>query len=124
MNADEEIDTSDIPECGDEFFRRAQLILPTPRWLEPAKRIELRRHWNPRYLNYCRVHGRQWRPEDQIAADRERWPGGCMAGFLLWIDQRWREWRWAHGIGPDDVLDGHDHKAFDRWLDAWTPFGP
>lgn len=82
---------------------------------------EPERNWNPRYLNYARAHGRA--PRAMIDADRARYPGAPMHGFLIWVDRRWREFRWAHGIGPRDILDGHDHKRFDRWLDIWMPVG-
>lgn len=38
--------------------------------------------WNPRYIAYAEAHGRS--PEEQLAADRVAYPGGCMAGFILW----------------------------------------
>ncbi len=40
--------------------------------------------YNPRYLEYCEAHGHAGDPEGQLAADRERYPGGCMCGYILW----------------------------------------
>jgi len=44
----------------------------------------MKRHDNPRYLEYCRAMGRT-DPEEQMEADEEKFPGGCMTGFILWI---------------------------------------
>ena len=70
---------------------------------------------NPRYLNYCRVHGLT--PEQMAMADDETWPGGCMTGFFLWLGRQRVAFQRAH---PEAFLDGHvaDHEAWDRWLDA------
>lgn len=73
--------------------------------------------WNPRYVNYARAHGRS--PDEMLAHDRERWPGGCMTGFLLWSNARIGE---AHKAIPHAfTLAGLiDHDAYDRWLTAWV----
>jgi hypothetical protein len=47
--------------------------------------------WNPRYLAYAKAHGHEGDPEGMLEHDREAWPGGCMCGFMLWIQARWSE---------------------------------
>lgn len=42
--------------------------------------------WNPIYVAYAKAHGRS--PEAMLAHDRERWPGGAMAGFMIWNSKR------------------------------------
>lgn len=79
--------------------------------------------WNPRYLCYATAHSRT--PEEQRAHDREAWPGGCAAGFILWNGERLREFerenpsaffkRWG---GPTNALVDHD--AYDAWLARWA----
>lgn len=72
--------------------------------------------WNPYFLAYCESEGRT--PTAQLALDRVRFPGGLMAGFMLWIQARWAEFRKAHGINPRADLAEADHEAFGKWLKA------
>ena len=51
---------------------------------------------NPRYLAYAKAHGKT--PAGMLASDTERWPGGKMAGFILWVGARWAEWCAARGL--------------------------
>lgn len=73
--------------------------------------------WNPRYANYARAHGRT--PEDQIIHDSVDWPGGPMAGFILWHTDRLRE---AATEIPGAFFAGHIvvHDVYDAWLTAWV----
>jgi hypothetical protein len=68
--------------------------------------------YHPRYKAYAKHHGAT--PDEMLAGDNERFPGGCMTGYIIWIGERWREW---------DTLTGHtgphtraDHTDFDKWL--------
>lgn len=70
--------------------------------------------WNPRFVQYARVQGRS--PEDQLAYDVERWPGGKMAGFTLWINARWVDWREKNGLKRDDPIGEKEHADFDLGL--------
>ena len=75
--------------------------------------------WNPRYLVYAKCQGVP-DPDAMLAKDEERYPGGKMCGFILWIDAKWSEWATVTGhprskdrnapIWPDD------HVVFDAWL--------
>jgi len=47
------------------------------------------KEWNPRYLEYATERGLT--PDEALAADRIRWPGGCMAGFIIWCSEKDRE---------------------------------
>lgn len=73
--------------------------------------------WNPRYLAYCAAQGVAT-PEAMLAQDDERWPGGRMAGFLLWISDRWAAWCAARGRSARDMefLSDDDHRDFTDWL--------
>lgn len=68
--------------------------------------------YQPRYVAYCRTHGNT--PEQQLAADKEKWPGGHMMGFMFWIRAQWREYRKEHGLPIDGGCISQDH--FDEWL--------
>src|SRR3546814_8554490 len=46
--------------------------------------------YNPRYLAYAAEHSRT--AEEQLANDREEWPGGLMCGFILWNTARIAEY--------------------------------
>lgn len=47
--------------------------------------------------------------------DRQAWPGGRMAGFILWISERREAFRRA---SPKSFMGGAvaDQEAFDRFL--------
>ena len=73
------------------------------------------RHYQEYYVAYAAAHGRG--PVEQMEADRERWPGGPMAGFLAWMGERWREFHAA--IGCDCGNQGARHRdEFVAWLRA------
>ena len=70
--------------------------------------------WNPRFALYARAQGRK--PQAQLDHDREEYPGGCMAGFILWMGPFFR--RFATECPEHYVGNAiHDHAAFDRWLE-------
>lgn len=77
--------------------------------------LEAEAAYQPRYVAYARAHGRS--PEVQAAQDRVEHPGGCMVGYILWIGDRWREYRSAAGWRPGAPAD---HAGFDAWLEART----
>jgi len=56
---------------------------------------------NPRYIRYATVHGNT--PEEQMEKDKVRWPGGCMCGFILWIDQAMRAFLAPYGGNKLDL---------------------
>ncbi len=97
--------------CEDALARMKKAVGP---------RRSLRGH-NPRYVEFARVHGRT--PENQLRHDVEAWPGGKMAGYILWLGARLREFLKSHpehgmrGGGIGEVLaDNTAHRAFDAWL--------
>lgn len=69
--------------------------------------------WNPRYVAYAASQGRT--PEAMQAHDEQAWPGGRMAGFILWISERREAFRRA---SPKSFMGGAvaDQEAFDRFL--------
>lgn len=71
-------------------------------------------NWNPRYLAYAKEAGHT--PDEQLAHDRQAWPGGCMAGFILWISGKRQLFAMRH---PEAMLDRYrigDADAWDRFL--------
>lgn len=70
--------------------------------------------YQPRYLAYCAVQGRA--PEAQLAHDKDAWPGGSMAGFILWINARWTEWNALTGWPSGETHGKTQHEEFDLWL--------
>lgn len=43
-----------------------------------------------------------------------------MAEFIIWIGQRWSEWRKINGLPPNSILSREDHANFDAWLSDLT----
>lgn len=84
--------------------------------------------WNPRYVAYAAAHHKT--PEAMREHDIEAWPGGRMAGFILWISEHWS--RWFIGvkkikrpppasIGYPYPLSDEDHDHFTAWLRQQYP---
>ena len=80
--------------------------------------------WNPRYVCYARSHGKT--PEEMREHDRDQWPGGAAVGFILWSNQKLREWCDLKGYRltacghNDTILLDADWQEYDRWLDETT----
>lgn len=77
--------------------------------------------WNPRYTLYAKLHGKS--EEDMIKLDRERYPGGCMTGFMAWVQHHLLEYRDAHPEQHVHDVDRRpmygafvDHEHVDAWL--------
>lgn len=77
----------------------------TVRALEPKR-------WNTRFLAYARSQGTP-DPEAMLALDRIRYPGGVMAGYILWNSARWDEFCAERGI------DSHYRSLHGAEYDAW-----
>ena len=75
-------------------------------------------NWNPFFVSYSISQGRT--PEDQLAYDKEEWSGGCMAGFMLWADEKFREWKAASKYAacsePANYIVRWYREEFDAWL--------
>lgn len=69
---------------------------------------------NQRYVAYARSLGET--PAQAFERDAKRYPGGRMCGFILWVNERWREFDKTQGNGREHVRSKEEHAAFDRWL--------
>jgi hypothetical protein len=74
--------------------------------------------WNPRYLAYCKAKGHEGDPEGMLKADKEEWPGGCMCGFIFWMNDRWNEFASLTGVPRNSETGSRQdhHDKFDSWL--------
>jgi len=85
-----------------------------------------RSKWNPRYVAYAHAHGRT--PEQMQLVDEARYPGGCMTGFMLWMDAKMRKYHstlesnlkgeeWGYNkLNEVRLAICYDPKKFDSWL--------
>lgn len=70
--------------------------------------------YNPRYVTYAKHQART--VLEQVAWDKQRWPGGCNAGYMLYVRaaiNTAREERCGF-VWVDRVLD---QQAFDNYLE-------
>jgi len=72
--------------------------------------------FNPRFTAYSAASNRS--ELAQIEFDSVRWPGGKMAGFMLWVSSMWHKWSRETGEKPEwgSSWSDRQHKLFDRWL--------
>ena len=71
--------------------------------------------YQPRYVAYCKANGNT--PEAHLEADRLRYSGVRMCGFICWMSDRKRAFAAAH---PEKMLNGlvADHDAFTAFLNS------
>lgn len=70
----------------------------------------------PLYAAYAAAHG--FTPDEQRAHDEAHWPGGRMAGFLLWMGEQWAAFDAEHGYRPNRTRPPEEIAAFSAWLEA------
>jgi hypothetical protein len=70
---------------------------------------------NPRYLAYCRAHGRD--VAAMLDFDRARAPGGFMGSFICWVQARWQEFRREYRWSANRKASELEHEHFTAWLD-------
>ena len=69
---------------------------------------------NPRFDAYAKEHSKT--PEEMLEMDREKYPGGCMTGYIIWMSEKRQEF---YKVNPGAFIDRYnmvDHKAFDKFL--------
>lgn len=67
---------------------------------------------NPRYLAYCRAHGKD--AEEMQREDEAKFPGGKMAGYQIWLSGKYGEFRTL--MRKKGNFSAEDYKEFDQWL--------
>lgn len=72
--------------------------------------------YTSRYVAYATSQG--FDPDTMMAVDERLWPGGKMAGYILWMHERWAAWRTENGRRERDVLSREDHASFDAFIGA------
>lgn len=75
-----------------------------------AKKV---RDWTHRFVCYAKSQGND--PEDQLAKDSIDYPGGSMAGYILWMNDRWHEFSKIKGC-ERRAASVYYSKEFDAWL--------
>lgn len=105
----------DAPSGKGRRTRRAGPATPSPMELDSQPGT---RFFQPRFVAYARSQGRD--PEAQLAHDMRKWPGGCMAGFMIWTGQRLAEFR---ELSPESFMAGGgliDQSAWSAYTEGWS----
>ena len=75
------------------------------------------RAWSSRYVAYAKAHDKT--PDEMFEHDTERWPGGVMCGFSLWITSMWDKWHEDRDLKRHEhILSDADHASFDQFLEG------
>jgi hypothetical protein len=72
--------------------------------------------FQPRYVAYATANGRT--PDAMLAHDTKRFPGGKMAGFIVWMNEKWQAFdalQKQTGTYEEIKSEGY-HARFDAWL--------
>lgn len=72
--------------------------------------------WNPRFVFYAAAHGKT--PYAMLKHDKEVWLGGCMSGFILWIQSKIKEFVFS-GKGCCKKCAG-DRPDFNSFLQSFS----
>jgi hypothetical protein len=67
--------------------------------------------WNPRYVIYARSLGLT--AEAAVERDEKEWPGGCMMGFILWMERSILEFEELHATSSANLAG---RTEFDEYL--------
>lgn len=110
------VNAKTIAEVVDETSAPERAMSPKEAINADRPRVE---PWNKRYLEYARAQGTP-DPDAMLRRDVSRFPGGKMAGFILWISARWDQWRAAKELARDAPLSQAQHDEFDAWLRGWV----
>lgn len=65
---------------------------------------------NPRYCLYAFSCGHT--PKQQLKIDKRKYRGGCMAGYITWVDKMAKQWQKENNV---DRITNQD--SFDDWLE-------
>lgn len=72
--------------------------------------------YNPRYIAYASAQGLS--PKAAMIRDADLWPGGKMAGYILWIHHQWATWDAKMKHKSNHIRSVEEHRAFDAWLEG------
>ena len=67
--------------------------------------------YNPRFTAYAKANGKT--ELEMMEHDTEKYPGGKMTGFIIWMDARWAQFNTETG---SDNFTQDKHEKFDAWL--------
>ncbi len=71
----------------------------------------MKNNYTALYSAYCRYHGNT--PKQQFKKDKEKWPGGLMCGYILWIADLKQKFYKAH---PEFFLDKYTIHNTKEWV--------
>lgn len=74
--------------------------------------------FNPRFVAFARSEGKT--PGRKLSELKER-RTGTMMPFILWISDKWTEWKKLNGRDSFAHVSTADHAAFDKWLNVEVP---
>ena len=69
--------------------------------------------YQKRYLAYAKANGLT--PENMLEFDRSKYPGGCMTGYICWVQEKIKAFK---DLSPESFHSGFlaDNNRFDVFL--------
>jgi hypothetical protein len=69
--------------------------------------------YQQRYVAYAKSNGKT--PDEMLKHDKNNFPGGCMANYIIWINSKISDFKCL--IGKNGYgLSREEHDQFNEWL--------
>lgn len=77
---------------------------------------------NPMLTAYAKAHGQT--VEKMLETDTVKWPGGKMAGFILWVSAVRHQWMTTQGRADLELMSAEEERSVLKYAEGVARRGP